>query len=105
VEPRLASCKNRLELASKKIELMGITISAEEIPQRVELALNVFGHQAGAAPEVRFVKATRLAVINGATVLEGDTVEGLGVRVDKIWGWGIVVSFKGETRDVPLRQN
>jgi hypothetical protein len=104
VEPLVAKCKTRLELARKKIVLTG-TISYEDWQQQpVDMSVSVFGHQAGGSQTVRFIKPSRMAVINEKIYRIGDMVESEGVRVDKIWPNGVQVSLRDETRDVGMRQ-
>jgi len=104
VEPLLVKCRTRMELARKKIELSGTIAYEERVFYPVDASVNVFGHSVGAATEVRFVKPSRLAVINEKVYRVGDVVEGEGVRVEKIWPQGVQVSLREETRDVGIRQ-
>jgi hypothetical protein len=104
LEPLLTRCKTRLELAKKKLMLTGVVLHFEEKPQTVEARLNVFGHAAGASQEVRFIRATHIAIINDKMYKVGDTVEGEGVRVEKVWKYGVQVSLQDETREVGIRQ-
>jgi hypothetical protein len=104
VEPLLTKCRTRMELARKKIELSGTIAYEERIFYPVDGSVSVFGHTVGAATEVRFVKPSRLAVINEKVYRIGDVVEGEGVRVEKIWPQGVQVSLREETRDVGIRQ-
>jgi hypothetical protein len=104
IDPLVAKCKTRLELARKKIVLTG-TISYEDWSQQpVDMTVSVFGHQAGGAQTFRFIKPSRMAVINEKIYRIGDMVESEGVRVDKIWPNGVQVSLRDETRDVGMRQ-
>jgi hypothetical protein len=104
IEPLVVRCKTRIELAKKKIELTGTTLSEswEQVP--VDIRLSAFGHQVGSVLDVRFVKPMRIAIINGKAYRVGDTVEGEGVRVEKVWAHGVQVSLRDETRDVGIRQ-
>ncbi len=102
--PRLSQCRTRIELAKKQIVLSGTTISEERIVVPVDPSVRILGHAVGAAHPVRFVKPVKLAVINDKTYRVGDLVEGLGVRVEKIWAFGVQVSLKEETREVGIRQ-
>jgi hypothetical protein len=104
LEPLVARCKTRIELARKKLVVTGTTTAEEWEPVPVDLRVSVFGHQVGALHPVRFVRPIRLAVINGQTYRVGDLVEGEGVRVEKIWAYGVQVSLRDETRDVGLQQ-
>ena len=104
LEPLVARCKTRLELARKKLVVTGTTTAEEWEPVPLDLRVSVFGHQVGAIHPVRFVRPIRLAVINGQTYRVGDVVEGEGVRVEKIWTYGVQVSLRDETRDVGLQQ-
>lgn len=104
LEPRLAKCKTRVELARKKLVLTGTVSQFEEVPQKVNAAVDFFGHRVGAPHEVRFIRAVQYAVINDKLYRVGETVEGQGVRVEKIWMHGVMVSMKDETRDVGIRQ-
>ncbi len=104
LEPMIAKCKTRLELARKKLSVTGTTSYYVEKPQKVKVGMSVFGHDLGGDHEVRFIQATHMAVINGKPYKQGDIVEGEGVRVEKIWTHGVQVSLREETRDVPLRQ-
>jgi hypothetical protein len=104
LEPLVLRCKTRLELAKKKLVLTGTTLSEvwEQVP--LDLRVSVFGHQAGSLLDVRFVKPVRIAILNGKPYRVGDTVDGEGVRVEKIWPHGVQVSLRDETRDVGIRQ-
>lgn len=104
VEPLVQRCKTRIDLAKKKIVLTGTTLSEvwEQVP--VDVRLSVFGHQAGSVLDVRFVRPIRIAILNGKPYRVGDTVDGEGVRVEKIWAHGVQVSLRDETRDVGIRQ-
>lgn len=104
VEPLVAKCRTRMELARKKIVLTGTIAYEEWTFQPVDPSVAVFGHVAGAPQEVRFIKPNRLAVINDKVYRVGDVVEGEGVRVEKIWPHGVQVSLREETRDVGIRQ-
>jgi hypothetical protein len=104
VEPLVAKCRTRMELARKKIVLTGTIAYEEWTFQPVDPSVAVFGHVAGAPQEVRFIKPSRLAVINDKVYRVGDVVEGEGVRVEKIWPHGVQVSLREETRDVGIRQ-
>ncbi len=104
VEPLLTKCRTRLELARKKVVLTGTVAYEEWMLQPVDAGVFVFGHQAGGGQEVRFIKPSRMAVINGKVYRVGDVVEGEGVRVEKIWPHGVQVSLREETRDVGIRQ-
>jgi hypothetical protein len=104
LEPLVVKCRTRQELARKSIVLTGTLIhdSYQFIP--VDARVMVFGHPAGVIHPVRFMKPDRLAVVNEKMYRVGDTVEGQGVRVEKIWAHGIQVSLREETRDIPIRQ-
>lgn len=104
LEPLVLRCKTRLELAKKKLVLTGTTLSEvwEQVP--LDLRVSVFGHQAGSLLDVRFVKPVRIAILNGKAYRVGDSVDGEGVRVEKIWPHGVQVSLRDETRDVGIRQ-
>lgn len=104
IEPLVVRCKTRLELAKKKLILTGTTLSEswEQVP--VDVRLSVFGHQVGSVLDVRFVKPIRIAILNGKPYRVGDTVDGEGVRVEKVWPHGVQVSLRDETRDVGIRQ-
>ncbi len=104
LEPMLVRCRTRLELAKKKLVLTGVTLCYDEKPQVMEFPLHVFGHSVGAPHELRFIRAAHYAIINEKMVRVGDLVEGEGVRVEKIWKYGVQVSLKEETREVPIRQ-
>jgi hypothetical protein len=104
LEPLLDRCRTRLELARKKLTLTGVVLHFEEKPQTVETRLHVFGHAVGAAQEVRFIRATHFAIINEKMYKVGDTVDGEGVRVEKVWKYGVQVSLQEETREIGIRQ-
>ncbi len=104
IEPLVVRCKTRIELAKKRLILTGTTLSEswEQVP--VDVRLSVFGHQVGSVLDVRFVKPIRIAILNGKPYRVGDTVEGEGVRVEKVWPHGVQVSLRDETREVGIRQ-
>lgn len=104
LEPLVGKTKTRIELAKKRIYLTGTLLheDAQMIP--VDAAVSVFGHQVGGIQEVRFIKPNRIAVINDKLYRIGDTVDGEGVRIEKIWAFGVQVSLREEIRDVGIRQ-
>jgi hypothetical protein len=104
LEPLVAKCKTRIELGKKKVVVTGTMLhdDAQLIP--VDVAIGMFGHQVGGVHEVRFIKPNRMAVINDKLYRVGDTVEGEGVRIEKIWAFGVQVSLREEVRDVGIRQ-
>ncbi len=104
LEPLLTKSRTRLELAKKRLVVTGTMSYDEEVLHPIEVQVNVFGVQVGVPYEVRFVKPSRLAIINEKQYKVGDVVEVEGVRVDKISSHGIQVSLKDETRDVGIRQ-
>jgi hypothetical protein len=70
----------------------------------VEAGVSAFGVPVGGVQDVRFTKLNRIAVINEKMYRVGDVVEGEGVRVEKIWAFGVQVSLREEVRDVGIRQ-
>ncbi|HZE99641.1 MAG TPA: hypothetical protein VE981_21725 [Planctomycetota bacterium] len=104
LEPLVAKCKTRIELGRKKLVLIGTLLHEDVQMMPLDASINVFGHQVGGIQEVRFTKPNRIAVINDKMYRMGDIVEGEGVRVEKIWAFGIQVSLREETRDVGIRQ-
>jgi hypothetical protein len=66
--------------------------------------VSAFGLQVGGVQDVRFTKLNRIAVINEKMYRVGDVVEGEGVRVEKVWAFGVQVSLREEVRDVGIRQ-
>ncbi len=113
LEPLIARCRTRLELARRKLTLSGVTLHLEEKAQVMDIPLMVFGHAPGVRHQVRFILATDFALINDKLYKVGDFVEeekgagkvaGKGIRVEKIWKYGVQVSLGEETREVPFRQ-
>jgi len=104
LEPLVAKCKTRIELGKKKIVVTGTMLheDAQLIP--VDMSINFLGHQVGGIQEVRFIKPNRIAVINDKMYRVGDVVEVEGVRLEKIWAFGVQVSLREEVRDVGIRQ-
>ena len=104
LDPLVAKCKTRIELGKKKIIVTGTLLheDAQMIP--VDVSINFLGHQVGGIQDVRFIKPNRIAVINDKMYRLGDVVEGEGVRVEKIWAFGVQVSLREEVRDVGIRQ-
>ena len=104
LEPLIVKSRTRLELSKKKLILTGTLLqeAAEFVP--VDARVDFLGHQVGAVHDVRFVKPTRMALINDKTYRVGDVVEGEGVRIEKIWAHGVQVSLREETRDIGIRQ-
>jgi len=104
LDPLVAKCKTRIELGKKKILVTGTMLheDAQMIP--VDVSINFLGHQVGGMQEVRFIKPNRIAVINDKMYRVGDVVEGEGVRLEKIWAFGVQVSLREEVRDVGIRQ-
>jgi hypothetical protein len=100
----VGKCKTRIELGKKKLVLTGTLLHEDAQFLPVDATINVFGHQLGGVHEVRFIKPNRIAVINDKMYRIGDVVEGEGVRVEKIWAFGIQVSLREEVRDVGIRQ-
>lgn len=104
LDPLLARCKTRMELARKKLTLTGTVSYYDEKPQKLDLSLNLLGHAVGTGHDIRFIQATHFAIINDKMYKVGDVVEGEGVRVERIWTHGVQVSLKEETREVGIRQ-
>jgi len=104
LEPLVGKCKTRIELAKKRIFLTGTLLHEDVQLIPVDASVSVFGHQVGGIQEVRFIKPNRIAVINDKMYRVGDLVEGEGVRIEKIWAFGVQVSLREETRDVGIRQ-
>jgi hypothetical protein len=104
LEPLVGKCKTRIELGKKKLVLTGTMLHEDSQFLPVDVSVNIFGHQVGGIHEVRFTKPNRIAVINDKMYRVGDVVEGEGVRVEKIWAFGIQVSLREEVRDVGIRQ-
>jgi hypothetical protein len=104
LEPLVGKCKTRIELAKKRIFLTGTLLHEDVQLIPVDASVSVFGHQVGGTQEVRFIKPNRIAVINDKMYRVGDLVEGEGVRIEKIWAFGVQVSLREETRDVGIRQ-
>ncbi|MBV8880218.1 MAG: hypothetical protein JO332_09660 [Planctomycetaceae bacterium] len=104
LEPLVNKCKTRIELSRKKLVLTGTLLHEDVQVLPVDVSINAFGHVVGGIQDVRFTKPNRIAVINDKMYRVGDVVEGEGVRVEKIWAFGIQVSLREETRDVGIRQ-
>jgi|SRR5579859_2853251 len=104
LEPLVAKCKTRIELGRKKLVLSGTMLHEDVQVMPVDTSVSIVGHQVGGIQDVRFTKPNRIAVINEKMYRVGDVVEGEGVRVEKIWAFGIQVSLREETRDVGIRQ-
>ena len=103
LEPLVSKCKTRIELGKKKLVLTGTLLHEDSQFLPVDVSVNIFGHQVGGVHEVRFIKPNRIAVINDKMYRIGDVVEGEGVRIEKIWAFGIQVSLREEVRDVGIR--
>jgi len=104
LEPLVAKCKTRIELSRKKLSLTGTMLHEDVQVLPIDVSITIVGHQVGGVQDVRFTKPNRIAVINEKMYRVGDVVEGEGVRVEKIWAFGIQVSLREETRDVGIRQ-
>jgi hypothetical protein len=104
LEPLVGKCRTRIELGKKKIVVTGTLLHEDSQILPVDVSVNVFGHQVGGIQEVRFIKPNRIAVINDKMYRVGDILEGEGVRVEKIWAFGIQVALREEVRDVGIRQ-
>src|SRR5436190_7138663 len=104
LEPLVGKCKTRIELGRKKVIVTGTLLHEDSQLLPVDASVNVFGHQVGGIQEVRFIKPNRIAVINDKMYRVGDMVDGEGVRVEKIWAFGVQVSLREEIRDVGIRQ-
>jgi hypothetical protein len=104
LEPLVNKCRTRIELGRKKIVLTGTMLHEDVQMLPVEAAVSAFGFQVGGVQDVRFTKLNRIAVINEKMYRVGDVVEGEGVRVEKIWAFGVQVSLREEVRDVGIRQ-
>ncbi len=104
LEPLVNKCRTRIELGRKKIVLTGTMLHEDVKMLPVEAAVNAFGFQVGGVQDVRFTKINRIAVINEKMYRVGDVVEGEGVRVEKIWAFGVQVSLREEIRDVGIQQ-
>lgn len=104
LEPLVSKCKTRIELGKKRVVVTGTMLHDDAQLMPVDVSINVFGHQVGGIQEVRFIKPNRMAVINDKMYRIGDIVEGEGVRIEKIWAFGVQVSLREEVRDVGIRQ-
>jgi len=104
LEPLVSKCKTRIELGRKKLILTGTMLHEDVHVLPIDTSVNIVGHQVGGIQDVRFTKPNRIAVINDKMYRVGDVVEGEGVRIEKIWAFGIQVSLREETRDVGIRQ-
>jgi hypothetical protein len=104
LEPLVNKCRTRIELGRKKIVLTGTLLHEDVQLLPVEASVNAFGFQVGGVQDVRFTKINRIAIINEKMYRVGDIVEGEGVRVEKIWAFGVQVSLREEIRDVGIRQ-
>jgi hypothetical protein len=104
LEPLVNKCKTRIELSRKKLVLTGTLLHEDVQVMPVDVSVNVAGHLVGGIEDVKFTKPNRIAVINEKMYRVGDVVDGEGVRVEKIWAFGIQVSLREETRDVGIRQ-
>src|ERR1043166_5748801 len=103
-DPLIAKCKTRMELARKNLKLTG-TVSYEDWTiQTVDGRISVMGVQVGDTHGVRFIKPSRLAILNDKVYKVGDVVEGEGVRVERIGPNTVQVSLRAETREVGIRQ-
>ena len=104
LDPLVSKCKTRIELGKKKVVVTGTLLHEDSQLIPVDVSINFLGHQAGGVQEVRFIKPNRIAVINDKMYRVGDVVEGEGVRLEKIWAFGVQVSLREEVRDVGIRQ-
>jgi hypothetical protein len=104
LDPLVAKCKTRIELGKKKLVVTGTMLHEDSQLIPLDLSINFLGHQVGGTQEVRFIKPNRIAVINDKMYRVGDVVEGEGVRLEKIWAFGVQVSLREEVRDVGIRQ-
>jgi hypothetical protein len=104
LEPLVNKCRTRIELGRKKIVLTGTMLHEDVQMLPVDASVSAFGFQVGGVQDVRFTKLNRIAVINEKMYRVGDVVEGEGVRVEKIWAFGVQVSLREEVRDVGIRQ-
>lgn len=104
LEPLVNKCKTRIELGRKKLVLTGTMLHEDVQVLPLDASMSLFGVFVGGTQDVRFTKPNRIAVINDKMYRIGDTVEGEGVRVEKIWAFGIQVSLREENRDVGIRQ-
>ncbi len=91
-------------MSRKKLVLTGTLLHEDVQVLPIDVSVSVVGHQVGGIQDVRFTKPNRIAVINEKMYRVGDVIEGEGVRVEKIWAFGIQVSLREETRDVGIRQ-
>ncbi len=104
LEPLVNKCRTRIELGRKKIVLTGTLLHEDVQMLPVDSAVIAFGIPMGGVQDVRFTKINRIAIINEKMYRVGDVVEGEGVRVEKIWAFGVQVSLREEIRDVGIRQ-
>jgi hypothetical protein len=104
LEPLVSKARTRIELGRKRVVVTGTLIHDDAQLMPVDMSINILGHQVGGTQEVRFIKPNRMAVINDKMYRVGDVVEGEGVRIEKIWAFGVQVSLREEVRDVGIRQ-
>jgi hypothetical protein len=104
LEPLVGKCKTRIELGRKKLILTGTMLHEDVQIVPIDVSVSIAGHQVGGIQDVKFTKPNRIAVINDKLYRVGDVIEGEGVRLEKIWAFGIQVSLREETREVGIRQ-
>ncbi len=105
VAQKRAQAQARIELAKKQIELVGTITATEAVLDTLKVELVVGGARVAVVEPVKAVREVTYAVVNGEPYREGDMVPSLGVKIEKIHRHAIVISYKGEIREVPIKKN
>src|SRR6185503_15615096 len=96
--------RTRRELASARVDVKGITLADQVSRETVDARIDLVGRPVGTVTEVTFVRPVAMADINGKLYLQGQTIEGTSIRVEKISRFSVLVSLRDEVREVPLKR-
>ena len=99
----LLRCRTRRDLAKLVLHVSGTTLSDTRETLPLDLSIQVYGHRAGEALDVPFVRHEVYAIVNGKFYRPGDVIQGTSARLECITRNSVQFSLRDELRDVPLR--
>lgn len=102
LEPELANCRLRRELAAFPLILTGTTLAEEKDRAVLHPIPEMLLGPMGPPIEVPYSTKVGRAIVNGEVYRAGDVERRTGVTIEVIRKHGITVSYKGQLRDVPL---
>lgn len=105
VQAKRDQCQARIDLSAMVVELTGVITATETVSDVVKFEMLVGGARIEVVEPVKAVREITYAVVNGEPYREGEVVPRLGVKIEKIYRHAIVISYKKEIREVPMKKN